>query len=145
MKSKVLFFGAAFLLILFINGWAADILGTWIAKIPGNWWMGEIVFSFKVDGTNLTGTVSGSRGKVAIRDGVIDGDKISFTVTGTAEDNDVAFVYEGTVGLNEIQFTRRLKDGTGRPQELIAKREFLRHNDYIQRPLVLPVRPLPSR
>jgi hypothetical protein len=107
--------------------------------------MSEIVFSFKVDGTNLAGTVSGPRGKAAIRDGVIDGDKILFTVIDNADDNGVAFVYEGTVGLNEIQFTRKPKDGTGQPQELIAKREFLRHNDYIQRPLSVPVRPIPSR
>jgi len=145
MKSKILFLGAAFLLILAIEGWAADLPGTWIAKIPSGWWMNEIVFSFKVDGTNLTGTVSGPRGKAAISDGAIDGDTITFTVVGGADDNGMTFVYKGTVSLNEIQFTRKPKDGPGYTQELIAKREFLRHNDYIQRPVTVPLRPVPQR
>ena len=145
MKSKVLFFGVTFLLVLIIHGWAADIPGTWIARIPGGWFMPEIVFSFKVDGTTLTGTVSGPHGKAAITEGVIEGDNIAFTVIGSADDNGVTFVYKGAVGLNEIQFTRERKDGIGRPQALIAKREFLRHNDYIQRPAMLPRQPFPSR
>jgi hypothetical protein len=145
MKSKVLFLGAAFLLVLFINGWAADLLGNWIAKISGRPWAVESVFSFKVDGTKLTGTVSDSRGKTAISEGEINGDEISFTVVGGDAEDGLALEYKGKVGLNEIQFTRKPKDGTGQPQEFVAKREFLRHNDYIQRPVTVPVQPPPSR
>ena len=145
MRSKVLFLVVAFLLILFGEGWAADILGNWIAKIPGSQGTIEIVFSFKVDGTKLTGTASDSRSKTAITEGEINGNEISFTVIGRAADNGMTLEYRGKVGLNEIQFTRKPKDGTGQPQEFIAKREFLRHNDYIQRPMIAPVQPPPSR
>jgi hypothetical protein len=139
MKSKILFFGAAFLLFLFARGWAADILGNWIANIPDNYGKVETVFSFRVDGTRLTGTVSGPQGKSAIREGEVNGDEISFTVIAGPSESGLTLEYKGKVSLNEIQFTRQPKDGSGQPQEFIAKREFLRHNDYIQRPVRAPV------
>lgn len=145
MKSKVLSFGAVFALILFSSAFAADILGNWIAKIPDNWRMAETVFSFKVEGTKLIGTVSDSQGKTAISEGEINGDEISFVVIGSAGGNGATLVYKGKVGLNDIKFTRALKDGTGQPLEFIATREFLRHNDYIPRQISAPEPKLPSR
>jgi hypothetical protein len=154
MKSKVLFSAAALLLVLSAKGWTADILGNWIAQIPGGrttggtviqiWSIpGETVFSFKANGTKLTGTVSDPHGETAIREGEIHGDEISFIVIGGAAENGITFLYKGKVGLNEIEFTRKPKDGTEPKQEFIARREFLRHNDYIPRPVMAPVSPPP--
>jgi hypothetical protein len=161
MKRKILFLGAAFLLILFAQGREADIIGNWIAKIPASQGAvntaftfeaareyvemitarGETVFSFKVNGKRLEGTVSDPQGKTAISEGEINGDDISFVVSGNANGNGITLAYRGKIGLNEIKFTREPKDGTGRPQEFIATREFLRHNDYIPRPVSIPVQP----
>jgi hypothetical protein len=158
MKSKVLSFGMVFSLVLLSSAWAADILGTWIAKIPegsgtieplrlfqDSLGMVETTFSFKAAGTKLTGTVSDLQGKTAISEGEINGDEISFVAMGKVGGNRIALVYKGKVGLNEINFTRAPKDGTGQPLEFIATREFLRHNDYIPRPISVPVQPPPSR
>jgi hypothetical protein len=154
MKSKILFFGATFLLFLLYKGWAADILGNWIANIPDsqgtveNFFgskLAETVFSFKVDETKLTGTISDWKGKRTISEGEINGDEISFAVVPGAGESGMAWDYTGKVSLNEIQFSRKPKDGTGQPQEFIAKREFLRHNDYIQRPVKAPIQSPPSQ
>lgn len=164
MKSKALFFGAAFLPILFLYGGDADILGNWIARLPEDHEthlsyyqdgtsparlafhrIPETVFSFKADGKKLTGTVSGPDGKIAISEGEINGDEISFIVAGGAADHGMTMEYRGKVGLNEIRFTRKPRDRAGESEKFVATREFLRHNDYIPRQLTVPLRTPPSR
>jgi hypothetical protein len=144
MKSKTFSFGAAFLLFFCANGLAADILGNWIAKIPSGLVWFETVLSFKPDGTKLSGTITNACGATKIREGEINGDEIKFIAEGSGRDDGITFIYKGKIGLNEIQFTRQRKDGTGQSQSFIAAREFLRHNDYIQRPALSSVAP-PNR
>ena len=141
MKGKFLSFGTVFLMILVSSARPADILGTWIARISFFPEIGETVFSFKAEGETLTGTVSFPRGQAAISEGKMHGNEISFFVVGDPGVNGMTAEYKGKVGLNEIKFTRTPKDGTGQALEFIAKREFLRHNDYIQRQIVSPVPP----
>jgi hypothetical protein len=150
MKSKVFSIGVFLLLVLLPSSWAADILGNWIARyVPTPeaansqvepWkWLGETVFSFDVDGTKLTGTVSDPQGTTAIREGQIDGDEISFVVMSSFGGNEVKLAYKGKVDLNEIQFTREIQGARGQRQEFVAKREFQRNNGF------LPIRSRLSR
>ena len=116
MKNKILLFGAAALTVLFISARAADIYGNWIAKIRSGQGPRETIFSFRVDGTELTGTVSVPQGKADILDGKIDGDEISFYVIRNQDGNEE----EGR---------------TGGPMEFVAKREFQRDQDVPLRPV----------
>ena len=137
MKNKILSIAAFLLLGLLTSAWAGDLLelGNWI--LPGNWISKEIgrqgtvetVFSFKVDGTKLTGTVSDPQGETAISEGKINGDKISFVLIRGSGKSEMRLVYRGTVALNEIKFTLKAPGGTGQPQEFIARREFPRNGD----------------
>jgi hypothetical protein len=150
MKNKILLTGIVVLLALPTSAWAADILGNWIAHwLP---WQGtvetlawvpilvnETVFSFKVDGTKLTGKVTNSQGETAISEGKIDGDEISFVVIRSLGGNEMKLVYKGKVDLNEIKFTCEAQSGMGQLQEFVAKREFQRNNGF------LPVRRVPVR
>jgi len=156
MKNKILSIGIAALLALPTSVRAVDIFGNWIADEPI--WPGtvenmpiwprkvETVFSFKVDGMKLTGTVVGPQGEYAIREGKINGDELSFVVIyGALSGNEVKMVYKGKASLNEIAFTRAIPDGMGEPQKFIARREFPRHGDLPLRPISLPVEPSPNR
>ncbi len=62
---------------------AADVTGTWTAEAAapdGSTF--QLTFTFKQDGTKLTGTVQGSMGEpLEITNGKIDGDKFSFDVS----------------------------------------------------------------
>src|SRR5947208_1538549 len=62
---------------------AADITGSWTGEFKTPDGSGfEITFTLKQDGTALTGTVAGPQGDpIAITDGKVDGDKISFKVS----------------------------------------------------------------
>jgi hypothetical protein len=153
MKRKILSIGAGVLLTLQTSVWAADIFGNWIApgtlherlRTQGNltntWFeaMVETVFSFKVNGTELTGTVADAEGKTAIREGKINGDEISFVVIHSVGGNERKLAYKGQVSLNEIMFTVEGQGLKGQPMEFIAKREFPRHGDIP----VQPVRSMP--
>jgi len=105
--------------------WAADINGKWVAQVQGQGGQTrETTFNFKVDGSKLTGTVSGMRGENPISDGKISGDDISFTVALSFNGNDIKMNYKGKVSGDEIKFTRTVEGGGGSrpPQEFTAKR-----------------------
>jgi hypothetical protein len=131
MKNKILSIAVFLLLTLLTSAWAGDllVLGNWI--LPGNWISKEIgrqgtvetVFSFKVNGTDLTGTVADAEGKTAIREGRISGDEISFVVMRSVGGNERKLAYKGQVSLNEIRFTLEVQGQKGQPLEFIAKRE----------------------
>jgi hypothetical protein len=80
----------------------------------------EQTFNFKADGDKLTGTVSGRQGDVAIADGKISGDSISFTVKMEYGGNSVEQKYTGAVSGDEIKFKR--EGGQGPAREFTAKR-----------------------
>jgi hypothetical protein len=158
MKGKIISIGAVVFLVLLATVLAADIEGNWIVKMPlvlptpgrvadidANWIARmpvEIVFYFSVDGTKLTGTVTDHQGKAAIQDGKMNGDAISFFVIRNSSGRDVKMVYSGKVAKNEIEFSWTAPGVGMSPQKLIAKREFLRDNDYIPRRISTPVKPL---
>ena len=75
---------------------AADVTGKWTAQVPSR--QGgtrEQTFNFKADGDKLTGTISGRQGDIAITDGKISGDTISFTVKMEYGGNSVEQKYTG--------------------------------------------------
>jgi hypothetical protein len=109
--------------LLSIAALAADISGKWTAQVPGRGGQTrEATFNFKVDGSTLTGTVSGRGGDMPIGDGKIDGDSISFTQTMEFNGNTMKFLYKGTVSGDSIKFTRERDGGEGQAQEFTAKR-----------------------
>lgn len=109
--------------LLSLAALAADVTGKWTAQVPGrNGQTREATFNFKVDGSALTGTVSGRNGDMPIADGKIDGDTISFTQTMEFNGNTMKFVYTGKVSGDEIKFSRTRDGGEGQGQEFTAKR-----------------------
>jgi hypothetical protein len=163
MKDKILLIAVIVLQALLMSAGAADIFGTWIECMPGSKGtvdtifsnrlgdtifsnrLGDTIFSFAADGKRLTGTVSGPQGRFVINDGKIRGDKIYFVVIHNSAGKEWKVVYKGKVSLNEIKFTREFQGVKMKPLEFIARREFQRHNDYIPRPIRVPVKPLPDR
>jgi hypothetical protein len=109
--------------LLSLTALAADVTGKWTAQVPGRGGQTrEQTFNLKADGNTLTGTVSGRQGDVAISEGKIDGDQISFTQTMEFNGNTMKLVYKGTVSGDEIKFTRQRDGGEGQAQQFTAKR-----------------------
>ena len=92
---------------------AADISGNWKATADFGGNTIERTFVFKVEGTKVTGeTTSQLMGKSTITDGKLEGDTLTFTITGRFQDNEVKMNYKGKVNAagNEIKMT---VDGIG--------------------------------
>jgi hypothetical protein len=95
MKIILSFCAAIILTLSAASARAADVTGNWTAEMqgPGGDSM-QLAFSFKQDGATLTGSVQGPQGDaIAITDGKVDGDKISFKVSF----NGMTISHEGTV------------------------------------------------
>ncbi|HLJ75903.1 MAG TPA: hypothetical protein VKT75_00745 [Acidobacteriaceae bacterium] len=99
---------------------ATDITGTWVGDLStpdGNTF--PLKFNFKQDGSKLTGTVEGPQGDpLAINDGKIDGDKITFTVTF----NDTVIHHEGTIDGDQIKVSSKSDNDQMPPMQFTLKR-----------------------
>src|ERR1051325_729876 len=81
---KVLFSLFVFAAVMFAAtpARAADVDGKWTGALDTPMGTVNVGFNFKADGATLTGTTTGpDGGEIAIKNGKIDGDKISFVVT----------------------------------------------------------------
>ena len=132
MKSKIMFVVVMALSSL-SSVRAADVTGKWIAHVAGAQGQGDsdITLVFKVDGETLTGTLNNSLmpGDIAIDEGKISGDDISFSLKRKMGENEMKVVWKGKVTGDEIRFTRAMEGGMagaaggGAPApEIIAKR-----------------------
>ncbi len=119
MKGKIFSFCLIVLLALISTAWAADVNGKWIAKVAGTQGQqdSEITLIFKAAGATFTGTLNNSMmpGDIEIKEGKIEGDKISFSLTRNFGQSDMKVVWKGTVSGDEIKFTRGIEGGMGGP------------------------------
>jgi hypothetical protein len=106
---------------------AADVTGTWKTEFDSQIGNQKYTFTFKQDGTNLTGKASSEAGErkreAELKEGRVDGDAISFVELLTIQDNEVRITYTGKLvtNVNEINFTREV--GEFAKEEIVAKRE----------------------
>jgi autotransporter translocation and assembly factor TamB len=104
---------------------AADVTGKWTYEMPGRGGQtqqGSI--NLKVDGSTVTGTVSGPRGETDISNGKVDGDTVTFSVVREYQGNSMKMNYTGKISGDTIQFKieREGGGGQGRAREFTAKR-----------------------
>jgi hypothetical protein len=120
MTSLRVLFLAALTLALAISARAADISGKWTAEFDTPIGMQKYTYEFKVDAGKLTGTAAGTQGTVAIQEGKVSGDDVSFVEMMKLEDQAIRVEYKGKVAGDEIKFTRQVGDFGS--EELVAKR-----------------------
>jgi hypothetical protein len=100
---------------------AADVDGKWAGTIstPGGDF--PVAFDFKSDGTTLTGTTQSPDGmSINIKDGKIDGDKVTFGVSLDFGGMAIDIVYSGVVTPMEMKMKA---DVAGMALEFVVKKE----------------------
>lgn len=102
-----------------------DVTGTWKSSFTNqNNQVRESTFKFKVDGDKLTGTVSGRTNEVAIQEGKLTNDEISFQVTREMNGNKVTTKYTGKVNGETIKGKSESdRDGQTQSRDWTAKKE----------------------
>ena len=113
MKGKIFSSGSAVLLVLLASAWAADVTGKWIARSSGQQGDFEITLVFKVEGTKVTGTLDNSQmpGEVAINEGKLNGDELSFFIVRKMGETEMKVGWKGKIAGDEIRFTREIQGG----------------------------------
>jgi hypothetical protein len=94
---------------------AAGIDGKWVGESQGRNGPQKITLTLKSQGGALTGTIEGAgrggQGTAEIKNGKIEGNKFSFSVSGGRGEA----TWEGTVEGDELRGTRTGGGGQGRP------------------------------
>ena len=110
--GMILIAGAAF---------AADIDGKWAGEIAGQDGSPmKINYTFKADGANLTGTTNGPDGKeVAIKDGKINGNNVSFSIAFDMGGQEMKIEMKGVLSGDSLKLTM---DMMGQPMDFNLKR-----------------------
>ena len=100
------------------------VAGKWQAEFDSQIGLQKYTFDFKVQGTNLTGKAIGIRDNgtndVAITEGRINQDEISFVEPLKFGDNDIRIEYTGKVSGDEIKLHRKVGDLA--EYDIVAKR-----------------------
>ena len=126
MKNIVKITGLAAVALAFVGTASAQdtVTGKWQGQFDSQIGVQKYTYEFKADGTNLTGRAIGIRddgtNDVAITEGKINQDEISFVEALKFNDNDIRIEYTGKVSGNEIKLHRRVGDFA--EEDLVAKR-----------------------
>src|SRR4051794_7167004 len=114
-----------FVLLLLVLLWAvparaADVDGKWSGSISTPNGDVTVAFDFKSDGSALTGTQTGpDGGAIAIKNGKVDGNKITFLVSIDFGGMPIDLNYSGVVSPTEIKMTAEF---AGMPFEFVVKK-----------------------
>jgi hypothetical protein len=108
-----------------VSAMAADVSGKWTADINASVGLHKYTYEFHQDGTKLTGRAvsvvdNKPHGDVAIEDGKVEGDTVSFVEVLDMQGKELKITYLGKVEGDEIKFTRHV--GTLATEDFVAHR-----------------------
>lgn len=110
----------AALLFLSFSAVAADVDGKWTGSVSTPNGDFPQAFTFKADGANLTGSMTGIDGmEVAIKDGKVDGNTISFSVSLDFGGMTFMLTYKGVLSGEEMKV---MGDAMGMPFDFVLKK-----------------------
>lgn len=93
---------------------AADATGKWVGDFAGpNGNSMALAVNLKQEGTKLTGSSEGPGGTIEIKEGKIDGDKISFYITFEGGGGAMKLNHTGTITGDELVLTIAMEGGPG--------------------------------
>jgi hypothetical protein len=99
---------------------AASVDGNWTGSINTPTGPAQLSFLFKADGSMLTGSSTGPDGKsTMLKNGKVDGDKISFEISVDFQGTLIPFRYTGVVSDNGIKLHT---DFMGQPVDFFVKK-----------------------
>jgi hypothetical protein len=99
---------------------AADVDGKWTGSLDTPMGAVMVGFNFKADGVMLSGTTTGPDGsEISIKNGKIEGDKISFLVSIDFGGMSLDLNYSGVVKKDSVELTL---DVMGMPFNFVVKK-----------------------
>jgi hypothetical protein len=99
---------------------SADASGTWTASFDTQVGVQNYTYTFKVDGSKLTGHAKSDNGDTEIQEGKVNGDVITFVENLNFQGMPLRIEYTGKLAGDEIKFYRKVADVA--TEELVANR-----------------------
>lgn len=116
MKTRAILLG----LLFATQAVAADVDGKWSGSLDTPDGPVQVNYEFKASGPSLEGTTTGPDGaKIAIKNGKIEGDKLSFAVDLNFNGTPTTITYAGVVSPGEIKLQM---DFMGMPMQMSLKK-----------------------
>src|SRR5579883_1763838 len=107
----------AIAVLLATAAFAADVDGKWTGTMATPNGDVPVNFTFKADGATLNGSTMGpDGGEIPIKEGKVDGNNISFSITFDFQGMPFTMNYKGAVDKDQIKF---MIDVFGMPLELL--------------------------
>jgi len=108
-----------------LDALAADVTGTWKSEFDSQIGRQKYTYTLKQEGDKLTGKanseVNDQKREAELKEGKVDGDKVSFVEMLSFNGNDIRIAYSGTFASNEMKLTREV--GEFAREEIVAKLE----------------------
>ena len=110
-----------------LSALAADLSGVWKSEFDSQIGVQKYTYTLRQDGTNLTGKANSEIGdqkrEVELKDGVVDGDRVTFVELLNFQGNEIRITYTGklTDKVDEIKFLREVGDLA--KEDIVLKRE----------------------
>jgi hypothetical protein len=103
---------------------AVDVTDTWQAQFDTQRGLQNYTFTFKQNGTSLTGSGTAELNvetrQIELQNGKVEGDTVSFVEPLSIQGNEISITYTGKVSADGIKFTRAVGDFGS--SEAVAKR-----------------------
>ena len=100
---------------------ARSVEGRWTAELDTPYGPIAYVFTLSVTGGALRGTAESPQSRFELKEGRVDGSRLTFVEETTFDNRPVRIVYQGELASDEIHFTRTT--GQGRLETFVARRE----------------------
>jgi hypothetical protein len=120
MRTRIPALMLSALLLATVPAFAADVDGTWTGSIETPNGTVPLSFTFKADGAKLTGSTQSPDGQsVPLKNGKIEGEKISFSFDVDFGQGPFTFNYTGVVSKTEVKLH---SDFMGNPIDFTLKK-----------------------
>ena len=98
--------------VMVTAAFAADATGTWVATFDTQVGAQKYTYTFKVNGTKLTGKAKSELAgtESEITEGTVNGDDIGFVENLTFQDMPLRIVYKGKIMGDDLKLTRTILD-----------------------------------
>ena len=101
---------------------SADVTGKWKAEVQSSNGPIQVTFDFKVEGDKLSGTLTSHMGEIAIKEGKVAGDELTWVLIYEREGNSMKISNKAKVSGDEMQITSMPEGREDRIIQYLAKR-----------------------
>ena len=129
---------------LSLAAFAADVTGRWKTEFESQIGLQKYTYILRQEGGQLTGkaesVINDQKREAELKEGKVEGDKISFVEMLTFQENEIRITYTGSISPDRKQLKLTREVGTFAKEEIVATRESDRSGPASTTPLTIRIK-----